>query len=245
MDSSATADTATRVSASPPLRDSMEDADPSLTRKRPRLDCGSIDNSAMHLQKDSVPHTTAPTEQLVEMTIRSQPPLSSHASDTAGSSQDGPADTPLTEDVPTTAAVDGTLDRPGDSSAGSPPVIAISDDDADDAMSDYALAASFQLDFDADAHLSMFPYVNNGQYLHAATEIAKYYHSSTLPSSIYAASYANVLADSQTDGSILNQLTIWLDGLPHDPLTWLDFYFSQAALWDEICAIAGRIVNRR
>ncbi|KAF1967780.1 hypothetical protein BU23DRAFT_482478 [Bimuria novae-zelandiae CBS 107.79] len=226
---SATAETAISVPASPPLRDSMEDADPSLTRKRPRLDSGSIDTPAMHVDPDFTHHTAAPTpaEQLVQMTIRSQPPSSSHAEDATGSTSAGHANASPGEDILVPAVMDG----PPDSSADSPPVIAIDDDDDDDddddadTMADYA--ASFHVEFDADAHMRAFPY-DNGNYIHAAQEIAKYFQG-----------------NQPLDGTILNQLTIWLEGLPHDPLTWLGFYFDHSALWEEIGAVAGRVLNRR
>ena len=179
LTASATADTPSSVPASPPpLRDSMEDADPSLTRKRPRLDSGPIDDSAMHMDDhDSTQHSPTPADQLVEMTIRSQPP-SSHAPDPARTT----ATPPPTEDIQTLAQTDPALGVMVDGTADSPPVIAIDDDDDDgrdtDAMTGYAAAASFHVDFNADHHISSFPFMDHGDYLSAAQDIAKYFHGS-------------------------------------------------------------------
>ncbi|KAK7181105.1 ubiquitin carboxyl-terminal hydrolase, partial [Paraphaeosphaeria sporulosa] len=236
---SATADTALSVPASPPPRDSMEDADPSLTRKRPRLDSGGVETPAMHTDTDTdADSTTAPLEQQVEMTIRSQPPSSSHTRDAAASTDDARATAASDEAIHVPAAMDGAssgandADGADDSSADSPPIIAIDDDDDDDGdadpMAGYATAASFGVDYDPDAHLSMFPFAHNGDYMYAAQEIAKYIQS-----------------NSQVDGAILNQVSDWLDGLPDQPLAWLSFYVNQAGLWEEICCVAWRLLNRK
>lgn len=232
---SAAVDTTISASVSPPPpRDSMEDADPSLTRKRPRLDSSGVEIPAMHVnastQPDSAQHTTASAEQ-VEMTIRSQPPSSSHARNTATNTGHPDALEVPNEDISAYAAMDGASKDAGDASADSPPVIAIDDDeDADDAdpMNPYAEAASFHVEYDPDAHLSMFPFANEGDYIQAAQEIARYFHS-----------------NQALEGDVLNQLSEWLDGLPDEPSAWLGFYVSQAVLWEEICVVAGRILNRR
>ncbi|KAL5390450.1 hypothetical protein PMIN04_005859 [Paraphaeosphaeria minitans] len=240
---SAIADTSLSVPASPPPRDSMEDADPSLTRKRPRLDSGGVEIPAMHTDTDTDTDTDAdsaavPPEQQVEMTIRSQPPSSSHARDAAASTDDARATATSDEAIHVPVATDGASSRAndadgaGDSYADSPPVIAIDDDDDDDdeadPMAGYATAASFCVEYDPDAHLSMFPFAHNGDYMYAAQEIAKYIQS-----------------NPQVDGAILNQVSDWLDGLPDQPLAWLSFYVSQAGLWEEICCVALRLINRK
>lgn len=197
---SATADTALSVPTSPPPRDSMEDADPSLTRKRPRLDSGGVETPDMHTDTDTdADSTTAPPEQQVEMTIRSQPPSLSHIRDAAGSTDDTHAtatsDHPLHVPATMDGASSGTNDVDGadDSSADSPPVIAIDDDDDDDAgpMGGYATAASFHVEYDADTHLSMFPFAHNGDYMYAAQEIAKYIQSSESFCQLGAVMHAN------------------------------------------------------
>jgi ubiquitin carboxyl-terminal hydrolase 34 len=68
-----------------------------------------------------------------------------------------------------------------DAADDSPPVIAIDDDDDDDdadRMTGYATAASFHVEFDADAHMAMFPFAHNGDCIYAAQEIARYFHTS-------------------------------------------------------------------
>ncbi|KAJ4298108.1 hypothetical protein N0V90_006007 [Kalmusia sp. IMI 367209] len=226
----ATADITISVPASPPPppRDSMEDADPSLTRKRPRLDSGSVDNSAMHADLDSSVDSTAPPEQLVEMTIRSQPPSSSHVQDSPGSTGDTHPFAAPDEaiHIPATTLEDSA--GAGDTSADSPPVIAIDDDDEADAMVEYAVNASVDVEYDADAYFAMFPFAPNGNYMHAVHEFAQYLQGSSV-----------------VEGNVLKQLIRWLDGLPVHPLTWRSFYTDQSAFWDEFSLVAQRVVSRK
>lgn len=258
---SANADTAIKtaisVPASPPPRDSMEDADPSLTRKRPRLDSGGAETPVMHADTDTESEPTAVLlEQQVEMTIRSQPPSTSHTRDAAAGADDAHATAASNEAAHIPAAIDGTssgandADGANDSASDSPPVIAIDDDDDDDdadLMARYATAASLRVDFDPDAYLSRFPFAHNGDYLYAAQEIAKYIHTSE--SGSIAASlgkgHADTLLDPQVDGAIIDRLSDWIDGLPDEPLEWLSFYVNQAGLWDEICTVALRLLHRK
>ncbi|KAL1605199.1 hypothetical protein SLS60_004743 [Paraconiothyrium brasiliense] len=219
----------------------MEDADPSLTRKRPRLDSGGVESPAMHTDTDadadahSVQPTTAPAEQQVEMTIRSQPPSSSHARDAPLSTDDTHITETPGEDIDASAAMDGIskgvthANVTGDSSADSPPVIAIDDDDDDaDPVAGYTGPPSFHVEYDAETHLAMFPFAHDADYIHAAQEIARYFHSS-----------------QGLDGNVLTQLSNWLDGLPDQPLAWPNLYMDQAELWDEIAVVAGRVLNRK
>lgn len=170
------------VPVSPPARDSMEDADPSLTRKRPRLDSGSKDTLAMPAEQTSVPTTAAPPrEQQVEMTIRSQPPPSSYASDVAGDIDDHIQSVPAvastaaaTEDDTDVevAVVASTEMDPVDEdngSADSPPVIAIDDDDSGTDSS------AAQIEYDAELHFQRFPFAEHGHYLPVVNNIALHF----------------------------------------------------------------------
>lgn len=182
LTASPTVDNAPSVPASPPPRDSMEDADPSLTRKRPRLDSGAVDDSAMHVDEDSTRPSPVPAEQQVEMTIRSQPP-SSHPPAVAHAAAAAAAGTPC-HGIQTPMATYAASNALGDGAADSPPVIAIDDDDDDD--DDAASMVSYpavHVQFDPELHLSAFPFMNHGDYVYAAAEIAKYFQSSMLPSS--------------------------------------------------------------
>jgi ubiquitin carboxyl-terminal hydrolase 34 len=177
-----TAAEAFSVPVSPPPRDSMEDADPSLTRKRPRLDSGSKDTLAM--PTDSAPlNTTAapPREQQVEMTIRSQPPTSSQALDGVDDTEHVPvAAAPADEDIDLEAAAFSTDIAPAlgdDDPADSPPVIAIDDDDSDN-MIGFAVPSAAQLDYDAEVYFQRFPFTQHGNYLQAVHSIAQHFQGS-------------------------------------------------------------------
>src|SRR6266702_2284878 len=84
--------TQTSGTSSPPRRDSMEDADSTLTRKRPRLDSGSRATRSMSADvMANGPQPGNTTAEPVEVTInvRSQPPSSEE-----GSSGDPPNTAP-------------------------------------------------------------------------------------------------------------------------------------------------------
>jgi ubiquitin carboxyl-terminal hydrolase 34 len=173
----------------------MEDADPSLTRKRPRLDSGSKDTLAMpHEQTPaSTTSTTSasaapPREQQVEMTIRLQPPSSSHAMDAADDATAALATTTaaaaaaLREDLsPETVADSTEIDfvDAADGSADSPPVIAIDDDDDSDPMIAGTLSSAAEIDYTAELSFQRFPFAQNGHYIQALQTIAQHFREGT------------------------------------------------------------------
>jgi ubiquitin carboxyl-terminal hydrolase 34 len=147
-------ETAIASPASPPRRDPVEDADPSFTRKRPRLDSGSTNMRALSADPDSPAR-----EQQVEMTIRPHPPSSPvpaaagqghNANDLLADPQDiSPIVIPSTEDEP-----------------GSPPIMLIEgDDDA---------AYGYPVQPDPDDHFERFVFPALGDYSKVVRELPKY-----------------------------------------------------------------------
>lgn len=169
------------VPVSPPARDSMEDADPSLTRKRPRLDSGSKETLAMPAEQTSAPNIAATLrEQQVEMTIRSQPP-SSHTMDSANEAEQTPAIASaaiaMGEETDPDVAVAGAEISPTDGDEDSPPVIAIDDDDSD-MMVGGTVPNAEQIEYDAELHFQRFPFAQHGNYLQAIHNIAQHFRDS-------------------------------------------------------------------
>ncbi|KAF1941907.1 hypothetical protein EJ02DRAFT_454745 [Clathrospora elynae] len=165
---------ATSVPASPPRRDSIEDADASFTRKRPRLHSGS--NSLRAMSTDPEPP--------VEMTIRPHPPSSPVP---AGDEDHGNADTFLEDALPA-PAMSPIVIPSSDDEAGSPPVMIIDDDD--DAP------VGFAVQLDAEDHFHRFPYAHIGNY---STVIRELTHHIQGPDNVidadYFASLSRWLAD--------------------------------------------------
>jgi ubiquitin carboxyl-terminal hydrolase 34 len=158
----------TTAPASPPRRDPVEDADPSFTRKRPRLDSGSNSIRALSADTEPLARTTAsPREQQVEMTIRSHPPSSPvsaaveqghHADAMSDDTQNiSPIHIPTTEDEP-----------------GSPEVVLIHDDD------EPAPAPAFSVQMDATHHFQRFPWSAAGDYSQVVRELPKYFQGCKL-----------------------------------------------------------------
>lgn len=57
--------------------------------------------------------------------------------------------------------------------------------------------------------------------------------------------YSNALADQALDGTVLPQLTIWLDNLKVTPIYWKSHILDKHAFWDEFAAMVHRILLRR
>jgi ubiquitin carboxyl-terminal hydrolase 34 len=145
-------ETAIASPASPPRRDPVEDADPSFTRKRPRLDSGSTNMRAL-----SADTASPPREQQVEMTIRPHPPSSPMpaAAGQGHAANDLPADPQTISPILIASIEDG---------AGSPPVMLIEEDD--DAGLGYPL--------DPDDHFERFIWPALGDYSKVVRELPKY-----------------------------------------------------------------------
>jgi ubiquitin carboxyl-terminal hydrolase 34 len=234
------------VPASPPRRDSMEDADPSLTRKRPRLDSGSNDNCAM--STDPVPGaadtTIAPSaEQAVEMTIRSQPPSSSQPTDGADdidivsahamSAQETSA--PIVDNTED----DLTLDLDKDTTVGSPPVLAV-DEEEEDAMGDY-----IQVDLNPEDYYRQFPYASSGDYMGAVRSIINHFHGCKLWSPAISPMHADNSIAGNLDGTVLPQVALWLDNFPTQPSQWQGYFIDKHSFWDEFSQLVNKVLIRR
>lgn len=190
MESVTADDQAITVPASPPRRDSIEDADSSLTRKRPRLDNGTTDNRAMSTDPTPATQSTAsprPADQLVEMTIRSQPPSSSQPS--AGPAEPNEPVAPMAateeEGVPAVeTAEDQLLGDDNDVPEDSPPVIAVdSDDDTEDALGDYA-DDYIHIQHGAEEYFRRFPFATpayHGNYSAALRQMIQHFQGGMLP----------------------------------------------------------------
>ncbi|KAF2715127.1 hypothetical protein K504DRAFT_446027 [Pleomassaria siparia CBS 279.74] len=231
----------------PPRRDFVEDADSSLTRKRPRLDSGSKDNRAMSTDPAPLPSVdtsaASSSEQPVEMTIRSQPPGSSLPTDGADDAVhtifvptvlDHEAPTPLMDSIENgfTLDADQDVDVDQDATADSPPVVAIVDDDVEDAMCDYTESASryIQVDYDEDEYFGQFPFTNgfHGNYNSALRSITQHFHGS-----------------GSLDGTVLPQIALWLDDFPNRPSQWKGYFQNKNTFWDEFAGLVNKVLIRR
>jgi ubiquitin carboxyl-terminal hydrolase 34 len=162
---SAAAD-ATAITASPPRRDPVEDADPSFTRKRPRLDCGSNSVRALSTDTESSARTAgSPREQQVEMTIRSHPPSS-------------PVSAPIDPGHIANAMskhpqnISPILIVSTDDESGSPPVMLIEEDEES--------AVGFTVQIDAGDHFQHFPWSTAGNYAQVVHDLPQYIQGCTL-----------------------------------------------------------------
>lgn len=151
---------AINVPASPPRRDPVEDADPSFTRKRPRLGSGSNSLRALSVDTESPAHTTAtPREQQVEMTIRSHPPSSPvHGETEQGHNANGSLGDPQDPSPVLVASTEDDLP--------SPPVMAIEDDEE--------VGPAFSVQPDAEDLFRRFPFPNMGDYADVVQELPKF-----------------------------------------------------------------------
>jgi len=180
--------TQTSGTSSPPRRDSMEDADSTLTRKRPRLDSGS--RATRSMSADVIANGPQPgntTAEPVEVTInvRSQPPSSE-----AGSSGDppnaAPEFAPSSNDTPSPPLIVNQGDPAGveNVSAESPPVVEIElDDDTEEGMDDYMGQHVIQIDGEDESpadYFNQFPYVARYTILNAMRAITEHIQGGTI-----------------------------------------------------------------
>ncbi|PSN73883.1 ubiquitin C-terminal hydrolase-like protein [Corynespora cassiicola Philippines] len=210
--------------ASSPRRGSMEDADPYSTRKRPRLDDGSMDNRDLSAE----PHTQAQLSEQLEMTIRSQPPSSSLADH--GDAVDTPSvpDSPAARDssVPV-SATDLVVVDDEDAPADSPPVIAV-DSDSDSGIGNFS---GIEMDYDDEAYFRRFPFTqfNDMDPLMALRTITQHFHGA-----------------QALDGTVLPQIALWLDNIPNQSsLRWRGLFLERSQFWDEFATFLNKILGRR
>jgi ubiquitin carboxyl-terminal hydrolase 34 len=229
--------------ASPLRRDSMEDADSSLTRKRPRLDSGSGEVHGMAANRDAAAPDKTSTHKAsepVEVTIniRSQPPSTqpeaappsemangSSTSPAALSQASAPVVEQPSEDNPTHAE-----DNP---SPDSPPVLAIDDDDdaVGEAMDEYAEPQFIHIATEEEVpeeYYQRFPFVEGRSHSETLRILANHLHTAVA-----------------VEGRVLPDLTEWLEGLPNRPAYWVSYYLDYAYFWDEFFSLVQRLLTRR
>ncbi|KAF1997104.1 hypothetical protein P154DRAFT_298816 [Amniculicola lignicola CBS 123094] len=206
-------------------------ADPSLTRKRPRLESSADKLPAM---ANSSPAEANNMDQPVEMTIRSQPPSSSQPQDDSESASTVTVTAPATppqvegshaEDAPADPAIPG-----GDAAADSPPVEAVEDDEALDTLDDFAGTdmGFIEVEIDEEDHFRAFPYTQHGNYGGAIRAIITHLQGTTA-----------------LEGSALPQLAKWLDEFPHQPARWTSAFYEKVIFWDDLSVLMNKILNRR
>ena len=244
---SVSADEAISVPALPPPRDSAQDADSSLTRKRPRLDMGAVDPPVMHADSTASTH---PVDQQVEMTIRSQPPsLSSHTLDGTANTSQGPVPTASTTSNDTSVAAPVIHDVPASpdlASAGSPPILLIEDEDDDaETMDAYTAASSLDIEHDADSYFATFPFTQHGNFSQAVHSIIQHLQGSRFTSLDHPVVYAYIVTGHNVDGSVFPQLTCWLQGLPSQPRHWRSFYLDRFQFWEDFYVVVSKLLARR
>ncbi|KAH8724367.1 hypothetical protein GQ44DRAFT_773290 [Phaeosphaeriaceae sp. PMI808] len=208
------------VPASPPRRDPVEDVDHNFTRKRPRLDSGSISIRALSTDPEPATNLTAePRELPVAMTIRPHPPSSPvlAAAENDCNAGNGISALPHVPHEPhdhSPILVPSTVDE-----TGSPPVMLIDDDEP---------AVAFTVHMDAEDHFRRFPFTRLGSYANVVREIPQYIQGST-----------------PIDGQLLPCLTEWLLDLPEPSVDVQGFYISKAVFWDDFGALVNKLLARR
>lgn len=228
----------TSGTSSPPRRDSMEDADSTLTRKRPRLDSGSRATRSMSADVmangDQAENATVePVE--VTINVRSQP--ASSEADNSKKPPTGPPEPVLNNHViPEQAGIVDQAQLAGmeagmnDLSADSPPVIEVAlDDDSDEGMEEYMGHGVIQIDdMDPEEILATFPYSTRSNVQGAIKLIVEHFQGS-----------------NGIDGPVLPTLANWLNQYPDQPSYFKRFYIDQPIFWDDLATIFTRILQRR
>ncbi|KAI4670163.1 uncharacterized protein J4E79_000444 [Alternaria viburni] len=209
----------TTASASPPRRDSIEDADASFTRKRPRLHSGSNSLCAMPTDPQTPVNTAmSPSEKQVEMTIRSHPPSSPvHGGDEDYTNPDN-----FLEAASPTPGQSPILITSSEDERGSPPIMIIDDDDEADA---------FSVQVDAEDYFRRFPYAHHGSYSTVVRDLANHVQG----------------VDNDIDPHFFPSISQWLTDLP-EPGPQVDlhgFYTSKAMFWDDLAGLVHNLLSRR
>ncbi|KAF2112644.1 hypothetical protein BDV96DRAFT_524740 [Lophiotrema nucula] len=225
---------ANHVPASPLRRDSLEDADASKTRKRPRLDNEGADNQTMSTDPAAASSAAPPTEQAVEMTIRSQPSSAAQPADDADVSNGSTAHTASANGAMDSAAetVETLPTSPGSEAPESPPVLAVDDDDVEEDMDGFSRAdASYvSIEYDEEETFLRFPFTqgHHGNYMSAIRTVVQHFQGS------------NAL-----DGTVLPQVTLWLNSFPNRPSQYKGYFLDKIQFWDEVAALAQKVLLRR
>ncbi|KAH7408597.1 hypothetical protein DE146DRAFT_383024 [Phaeosphaeria sp. MPI-PUGE-AT-0046c] len=201
--------------ASPPRRDPVEDANPSFTRKRPRLDSGSNSIRPLSAEPDSSADTvTSPREPQVEMTIRSHPPSSPvPAAVEQGQQANGTPETPQNTSPVIMASTEDD--------AGSPSVELVESED-DESVAEHAIH------MDPEDYFHQFPWSSTHHYTYVVRDLPKYFQN-----------------QAAIDGRILDELSQWLDHLPKPSADIHGFYVAKYTFWEDFAAAVSKLLNRR
>ncbi|KAL6702486.1 hypothetical protein ACN47E_001611 [Coniothyrium glycines] len=203
------------VSATPPRRDPVEDADASFTRKRPRLDSGGGSLRAMSANPETPSKVSpSPYDKQLEMTIRALPassPLAADGEDDATFRDIPDSPTPVKLSSPILIA---------EGEAASPRVMLIADEDND--------TSHFAIVPDADEHYRRFPFAHAGHYSSMVRDLSQHIRTATVISP-----------------NLLPTLVQWLLDLPDPSADVQGFYTSKAVFWDDFSVLADRVVQRR
>jgi len=237
------------IPASPPRRDSREDADSSLTRKRPRLDSGSGDNHTMpavepdaNATSPSNPKVAASEPVEVTINVRSQPHSAAIAASEPNMAKDSTA-SPAEDDSAVRGSASQIISNQEtdivdveDSSSNSPTVLAIDDDDDEDGivntMSGYPASDFIQLD-DTDLlpqeYLQTFPYATEQSPMAAIRMLCNHLYNSP-----------------NVEGAVLPSVTDWLEAIPYRTTSqWAVLLLEQTWFWDEFSQLPYKLCMRK
>lgn len=181
---------------------------------------------------------SAPEPVEVTINIRSQPPFTqpqpTRPSDMANGSGSPPATSPQNCPSPVVEPSQSTPIDDEDPSAGSPPVLAI-DDDEDDAvgetMDDYSEQAFIQIANEEETpeeYYRRFPYAEHRTYTETLRMLS-----------------THVQTSQAVEGRLLPDVAEWLEGLPSRPISWPGFYVDYAYFWDEFSIFVNKLLSRR
>ncbi|KAF2200893.1 hypothetical protein GQ43DRAFT_481180 [Delitschia confertaspora ATCC 74209] len=233
-------DHAIAAPASTPRRDSMEDADSSLTRKRPRLDIGpQSDRSNMSAEPNSGGNSpTQPTAELVAMTLNLRPPptLSLQPADTAAIPNGLMGTTPTTN-KPASPVSDVGPDTPPpedqDPSEESPQIQLVEDDEsAGVSLEDYSNSTFIHMDEEyhsPERHFDQFPFIDQfPAYMDALRGLT-----------------THIATSRQIEASVLPRITTWLEAIPNLPSRWTEYYSDHILFWEEFSSFVQRVLTRK
>jgi ubiquitin carboxyl-terminal hydrolase 34 len=137
--------------------------------------------------------------------------------------------------------------------ADSPQVIPIgeSDEDAENVMDDYP-ASYIHVEENDETYFRKFPFAQHGDYNVALNQIVNHVQGGPL-----LASFFNKTLDlplclandghlaNPIDGTVLPQLSLWLDGLSDHPSQYRGYYIDRARFWDDFATLVNQLLMRR
>ena len=216
------------IASASPRRHSVEDANPSLTRKRPRLDSGSRARRSMSADANASP---------VEVTLNLRPqlpsPQSSPSPQHTMASPDPASPARAPAEAPTAPALGVPAPGVDDSPPIGSPVIEVDvDDDSVDSMDGVLAPSVVQLEGDEislEEYLTQFPYADS------------HYH----PAEALRLIASHVQGAQPVDGAILKAVTTWLGSFPCHAAMSPTSFVTHASFWEELANLAYKVLARR